>query len=128
MKALHRSAALNRIGVAASGCDSDLAANCLNFGAGDFFFKFLAQTRSFVVCRRDSVLELQFLLPLHVDPGSLQLSLCKSHWIGCAKIDDYFAAMSLHLALTFLLLQNSFEKVFQTGFCFAAVPRSNLKF
>ena len=53
--------------------DSDLSADFLNFGAGDFPFKIPLKNKSaskscffFLLWRRDRVVELQFLTPLRV--------------------------------------------------------------
>jgi len=52
------------------GRDNDLSANFLNFGAGDFPFKFLFKSASkscfFFLWRRDLALDVQFLTPLRV--------------------------------------------------------------
>ena len=73
-----------------NGCDSDLSADFLNFGANNFPFKIPFKKCLKIVFlslwRRDPVLELQFPTPLHVVLLCLQLSLCRSHCSGCVKV------------------------------------------
>jgi len=67
------------------GCDDDLSADFLNFGARDFPFIYFLKNASklfFLLWRRGPVLELQLCAFYCV----LQLNLCRSHCNGCVKV------------------------------------------
>ena len=76
---------VNRIGVAASGCDGGLSANFLTFAAGNFRFKHLLK-KCFKVVGFGATIS-DAVARSSIDFScALQLSLCRSHSNGCVKV------------------------------------------
>jgi len=78
------------------GCDSDLSADFLNFGAGDFPFKIpfkkCFEIVVFSLWRRDPVLELQFLLSLCT--RKISHIIARSSIVSCIPISRYRTVMA----------------------------------